>query len=76
MNVKLIVAAAGLAFAPMAWAQPAPQQLDPDQVVCRSERLVGSLTQRQRVCMTRRQWQERRDSARRDNTVVREPMSQ
>ena len=38
--------------------QPAPEAEDPrlQEVVCRTTRITGSLTRRQRTCMTRAEW--------------------
>ena len=58
---------AAAAPAPAATAQPAETAAEAarlDQVVCRTEAVVGTRFD-SRVCMTRRQWNERRDESRR-----------
>ena len=53
------------AAAPAAADAPASGEADPlDRVVCRTEAVVGTRFD-SRVCMTRRQWNARRDESRR-----------
>jgi hypothetical protein len=63
MTGRGIIAAAGLtasgfAFASLATiasAEEAPQQ---EKKICRTYKMTGSLTRRQRVCLTEAQWRE------------------
>ena len=41
----------------------------PDYIRCRSEKVIGSLSKRNRVCLTNRQWEE---TSRKGNDLARE----
>jgi hypothetical protein len=43
-----------------------------DEIVCRSERLTGSRVVRARFCLTRREWRELSEKARRDVEAIQE----
>ncbi len=71
MRVRLAWVAVGLACSLAAGSALAQQQtdqtekpkrsgLDPNQVVCEKQDVLGSRLQSRRVCMTRAQWAEKR----------------
>lgn len=73
MKKAMFLAAAVAASA--ASAQPAPPRrsnpaaganaaLDPNQIICRSQSVVGSRLTRARVCVTRQQWLEQQQQDR------------
>lgn len=73
MGRKIVaIAVAGFSFG--AWpalSQPAAQSAaatadDDRRVICRSERIIGSISRRRRTCLTRRGWQDLLDRQRRE----------
>jgi invasion protein IalB len=67
-----LAAASALAQPQQAAPPPAPQRgapsggrmLDPNQLICRSQSVVGSRLARARVCVTRQQWLEQQQQDR------------
>ena len=72
-SLVALASSPGLAQPQAALAQP-PQRsapraganaaLDPNQIICRSQSVVGSRLTRARVCVTRQQWLEQRQQDR------------
>jgi hypothetical protein len=69
-KLMIAVAVAGLWGAAPSFAQPATQAStdveDQNRIICRSERVIGSRSQRRRLCATRREWQDLADRQRRE----------
>lgn len=72
---QMVAIAAAMMLTPMSHAEDAkaePKVTDrrhPDYVRCKSEKVIGSLSKRNRVCMTNREWEE---TSRRGNDLARE----
>ena len=67
LAVLLVAAAPAVAqTAPPTQAQPAPKAApDPlDKMICRTEEVIGSRLNTQRVCMTAREWKDQADDTR------------
>ena len=70
----LLLAAAGLSSAGSAFAQPtqvpaeptAKKMLDPSEVVCEKQEVLGSRVATKRICMTRSQWADLRSQDRQE----------
>ncbi|HMG46584.1 MAG TPA: hypothetical protein VK614_03890 [Allosphingosinicella sp.] len=68
---RFVFLAAGLA-ASAGFAQPAasppatPDDHDPNEMVCQRVQMLGSRLNAARMCMTRQQWDQRRQADRRD----------
>jgi hypothetical protein len=59
MNKTLVLALFALATATgAAAAAPANQTPDPEKKICKTERVTGSRTRTQRICMTAAEWQQ------------------
>lgn len=71
MRQILILSAFGLALAPAQAAEPGPASArtglnnDPNQIICRTEREIGSRLRTNRVCRTRAEWEQYQGEARR-----------
>ncbi len=67
LAVLLVAAAPAVAqTAPPTQAQPAPKAApNPlDKMICRTEEVIGSRLNTQRVCMTAREWKDQSDDTR------------
>jgi len=65
--MKSIFAVAAVALAVTgigASAQEAQEEPDPNKKICRTTKMTGSLTRRQRICMTEAEWRALADRTR------------
>jgi hypothetical protein len=55
--VAILISIPALAETPRPASPPAsPKALDPNEVICEKQEVIGSRLQKQRVCMTRAKW--------------------
>ncbi len=64
--MRIVIFAALVCAAVPALAEPGDKSksLDPNQVICRSEPIVGSRLATERKCLTRIQWKQQQDEQR------------
>ena len=59
MTKSVVLALAALISATAAGAaQPAAQEPQPEKKICKTERVTGSRTRTQRICMTEAEWRQ------------------
>ena len=60
ISAAMLAATAATAETPAQAGDQAKKALDPSQVVCETQKVIGSRLAVKRICMTRAQWAERR----------------